>query len=70
MGYSPDDGAGFRAGEEGRQAMGKDGNKTVETNADVAAFLSAVEPSERRADAAQVAALVGRHGEDNSLNLL
>lgn len=38
--------------------MGKDGNKTVETNADVAAFLSAVEPSERRADAAQIAALM------------
>ena len=38
--------------------MGKDGNKTVETNADVAAFLSAVEPPERRADAAQIAALM------------
>jgi hypothetical protein len=38
--------------------MGKDGNKTVETNADVAAFLSAVEPPERREDAAQIAALM------------
>lgn len=38
--------------------MGKDGNKTIETDNDVATFLAAVEPSERREDGERLAALM------------
>lgn len=40
--------------------MAKDANKTVETAADVEAFLARVEPEERREDGVQVAALMAR----------
>lgn len=40
--------------------MGKAGNKTTETQADVEAFLAAVEPAERRDDGRVVAALMAR----------
>lgn len=38
--------------------MGKDGNKTIESDSDVAAFLAAVEPPERREDGITLAALM------------
>jgi hypothetical protein len=38
--------------------MAKDANKTVETAADVEAFLAAVEPEERREDGRKIAALM------------
>jgi hypothetical protein len=38
--------------------MAKDANRTVETAADVEAFLAAVEPEERRADGRRIAALM------------
>lgn len=38
--------------------MGKDSNKTIETDSDVAAFLAAVEPPERREDGERLAALM------------
>lgn len=38
--------------------MGKDGNKTVETNANVVAYLAAVKPAERREDGQRIAALM------------
>lgn len=40
--------------------MAKDANKTVETAADVEAFLARVEPSERQGDGRVVAALMAR----------
>lgn len=38
--------------------MGKDSNKTTETDSDVAVFLAAVEPSERREDGEKLIALM------------
>jgi hypothetical protein len=38
--------------------MGKDSNKTIETDSDAAAFLAAVEPPERREDGLALAALM------------
>ncbi|MBV2149370.1 DUF1801 domain-containing protein [Sphingobium sp. AS12] len=38
--------------------MGKDSNKTIETDSDVAVFLAAVEPSERREDGEKLVALM------------
>ncbi|WP_088182437.1 DUF1801 domain-containing protein [Sphingobium sp. Z007] len=40
--------------------MAKDANKTIETAADVEAFLARVEPEERQADGRAVAALMAR----------
>lgn len=38
--------------------MGKDSNKTIETDSDVAVFLAAVEPPERREDGEKLVALM------------
>jgi hypothetical protein len=38
--------------------MGKDSNKTIETDSDAAAFLAAVEPPDRREDGLALAALM------------
>jgi hypothetical protein len=44
--------------------MGSTGNKTVETDADVDAFLAGVEPAERAADGRAVAAIMARLSGD------